>query len=88
VLVEMLESGKTPSAIIEAKGLHQISDNSLITSLVSSVLQANPKEVQSYLAGKETLANWLFGQVMREAQGKANPQVVKTELQRQLDAMK
>ena len=88
VLAEMLSSGKSALEIIEAKGLHQISDSGLITHMVKEVLQANPKEVQSYLAGKETLANWLFGQVMRHAKGKANPQVVKEELQRQLDEMK
>ena len=84
----MLSSGKSAMAIIDARGLHQISDSSLITDLVQGVLQANPKEVQAYLDGKETLANWMFGQVMREAKGKANPQVVKAELQRQLDALK
>lgn len=88
VLTEMLSSGKSAMAIIDARGLHQISDSSLITDLVQGVLQANPKEVQAYLDGKETLANWMFGQVMREAKGKANPQVVKAELQRQLDALK
>ncbi|MDK2982492.1 MAG: aspartyl-tRNA(Asn)/glutamyl-tRNA(Gln) amidotransferase subunit [Chloroflexota bacterium] len=88
VLAEMLSGGKSAQEIIDAKGLHQISDSSLITDLVQGVLEANPKEVQAYLGGKETLANWMFGQVMREAKGKANPQVVKVELQRQLDALK
>jgi aspartyl-tRNA(Asn)/glutamyl-tRNA(Gln) amidotransferase subunit B len=88
VLAEMLASGKSAEEIIDAKGLHQISDSNLITDLVQGVLQANPNEVQAYLSGKETLANWMFGQVMREAKGKANPQVVKAELQRQLDALK
>jgi len=88
VLAEMLSSGKSAMEIIDAKGLHQISDSSLITGLVQGVLQANPKEVRAYLDGKETLVNWMFGQVMREAKGKANPQVVKAELQRQLDALK
>jgi len=88
VLTEMLASGKSAEEIINAKGLHQISDSNLITDLVKGVLQANPNEVQAYLSGKETLANWMFGQVMREAKGKANPQVVKAELQRQLDALK
>jgi aspartyl-tRNA(Asn)/glutamyl-tRNA(Gln) amidotransferase subunit B len=88
VLEEMLASGKSAEEIIDAKGLHQISDSNLITDLVQGVLQANPNEVQAYLSGKETLANWMFGQVMREAKGKANPQVVKAELQRQLNALK
>jgi aspartyl-tRNA(Asn)/glutamyl-tRNA(Gln) amidotransferase subunit B len=88
VLAEMLSSGKSAEEIIDAKGLHQISDSGLITQLVEGVLQTNPKEVESYLAGKDTLVNWLFGQVMKEAKGKANPQVVKEELRRQLDAQK
>jgi len=88
VLTEMLGSGKSAAEIIDAKGLHQISDSSLIIGLVSGVLDAYPKEVQAYLAGKDTLANWLFGQVMKDAKGKANPQVVKAELQRQLEALK
>ena len=47
-------------------------------------LQANPAEVEKFRGGKETVANWFYGQVMREAKGKANPQVVKEELDRQL----
>ena len=88
VLAEMLSSGKDAVEIIEAKGLHQISDGGLITQMVSDVLSANPDEVQSYLGGKETLINWLFGQVMKTAKGKANPQLLKEELQKQLNQMR
>lgn len=88
VLAEMLASGKTAEAIIAEKGLKQVSDGSLITTLVAKAIEDNPGEVKSYLAGKETVANWLFGQVMRAAQGKANPQVVKEELNRQLEGLK
>ena len=44
--------------------------------------------VQAYLAGKETLAKWLFGQVMRAASGQANPQVMQGELERQLSELR
>jgi aspartyl-tRNA(Asn)/glutamyl-tRNA(Gln) amidotransferase subunit B len=84
VLAEMLTSGKGAAQIIDTRGLHQISDSSLIIEMVQKVLKENPGEVNSYLAGKEGIANWLFGQVMKAAQGKANPQVVKEELHRQL----
>jgi aspartyl-tRNA(Asn)/glutamyl-tRNA(Gln) amidotransferase subunit B len=47
-------------------------------------LRENPNEVASYKAGKTTVANFLFGQVMKKAGGKANPQVVRSELERQL----
>ncbi len=88
VLVEMLSTGKSSDAIIKEKGLAQVSDGNLITDLVANVLSANSDEVRSYLDGKETVSTWLFGQVMRSAQGKANPQVVKKELQQQLENLK
>ena len=88
VLAEMLASGQSAEAIIEEKGLKQVSDGNLITVLVAQALEQNSVEVKTYLAGKETVSTWLFGQVMRSAKGKANPQVVKEELRRQLDRLK
>ena len=88
VLAEMLAAGQTADAIIEKKGLKQVSDGNLITAMVAKTLEENSGEVRSYLEGKDTVSNWLFGQVMRAAQGKANPQVVKDELNRQLENLK
>jgi len=88
VLAEMLETGHSAAAIIQGRGLRQISDTGFIAGLVRQMLEANPQEVQSYLSGKETLSNWFFGQVMRHARGQANPQVVRDELERQLKALK
>jgi aspartyl-tRNA(Asn)/glutamyl-tRNA(Gln) amidotransferase subunit B len=84
VLSEMFRSGKSAGEIIEVRGLKQVSDESLLAGLVQQVLDENPEQVASYKAGKETVANWLFGQVMRKAAGRANPQVVRSELERQL----
>ncbi len=84
VLAEMFESGKSAAEIVEARGLKQVSDESLISQLVSQALSENPKEVASYKAGKAGVSNFLFGQVMKKAAGKANPQVVRAELERQL----
>jgi aspartyl-tRNA(Asn)/glutamyl-tRNA(Gln) amidotransferase subunit B len=88
VLVEMLESGKSAKLIVKGKGLQQVSDSGLINDMVETVLNNNPDEVQAYLKGKDTIANWLFGQVMQEAKGKANPQIVKKILQEQLNSRK
>jgi aspartyl-tRNA(Asn)/glutamyl-tRNA(Gln) amidotransferase subunit B len=52
------------------------------------VLAAHPTEVASFRAGKETLSNWFFGQVMKTARGQANPQVLRAELERQLADLK
>jgi len=84
VLSEMFQSGKSATEIVETQGLKQVSDEGFISGLVKQVLDENPDAVDSFKAGKETIVNWLFGQVMRKAQGKANPQVVRSELERQL----
>ena len=84
ILSEMLVTGQSASSIISARGLGQISDSDLIAGLVRQVLDSHPQEMASYRAGKETLANWFFGQVMRAARGQANPQVLRAELERQL----
>ncbi len=84
VLAEMFTSGKPAAAIVAEKGLTQVSDADLLSKLVAETLDENPGEAASYRAGKVTVANWLFGQVMRKAGGRANPQVVRAELERQL----
>jgi aspartyl-tRNA(Asn)/glutamyl-tRNA(Gln) amidotransferase subunit B len=84
ILTTLLEKGGTAGELIQAGGLQQTSDRDLIASLVARSLQENPGEVESYRNGKENVANWFFGQVMRLAGGKANPQVVREELARQL----
>jgi aspartyl-tRNA(Asn)/glutamyl-tRNA(Gln) amidotransferase subunit B len=84
VLAEMFQTGKSAAEIVEAQGLKQVSDASVLADMVRQVLDENPGQVASFKAGKETVANWLFGQVMRKAGGKANPQVVRAELERQL----
>ncbi len=88
VLAEMLRDGREAAEIIAASGLQQVSDADVITALVARVLEENPAEVESYLNGKETLANWFFGQVMRAAAGRANPQILRRELARQLGNLK
>ncbi|MGB7875871.1 MAG: Asp-tRNA(Asn)/Glu-tRNA(Gln) amidotransferase subunit GatB [Anaerolineales bacterium] len=84
VLSEIFQSGKSAGEIVKARGLKQVSDEDLISGLVKQVLEENPDAVESFKAGKESIVNWLFGQVMRKAQGKANPQVVRAELERKL----
>jgi len=88
VLGEMFATGRSAPAIVEAQGLSQISDADHLAEMVAQVLAENPEQVQKYLDGKESLANWFFGQVMMATKGKANPQVVKDELARQLSMKK
>ncbi|HLH23167.1 MAG TPA: Asp-tRNA(Asn)/Glu-tRNA(Gln) amidotransferase subunit GatB [Chloroflexota bacterium] len=84
VLEEAFESGARPEAIVQERGLAQISDTSELERIVAEVLAANPQPVADYRAGKETAANFLKGQVMKATRGKANPAVVTDLLTAQL----
>ena len=84
VLREMFDSGKSANEIVAEENLQQISDSNRIAEIVKQVLAENPSQVGEYLDGKDTIAKWLFGQVMRAAKGQANPTVVKAELDQQL----
>jgi len=88
VLGEMISKRKTAAQIIEEKGLIQIHDVQVIKNIIQAVITENPKELSSYLAGKETLLQWFFGQVMRKTGGQASPSVIKAELVTQLNALK
>lgn len=76
VFKEMIESGKAPQAIVEEKGLVQISDEGAIKAIVDKVVDANPQSVEDYRAGKDKAIGFLVGQVMKESRGKANPALV------------
>ncbi len=88
VLAEMFATGQPAARIVAVHGLRQISDTAQIQALVEQVLTDNPQQLHEYLQGKENLARWLFGQVMRAAGGQANPKVVQAELDSQLKALK
>jgi aspartyl-tRNA(Asn)/glutamyl-tRNA(Gln) amidotransferase subunit B len=82
----MLTSGESATEIVARRGLKQVSDSETISEIVRRVLDENPEQVENYKAGKTALLNWFFGQVMSVAEGKANPQVIRTELEQQLKA--
>lgn len=84
VLTEMVASDKSAADIVREKDLGQVSDANLLTEWIETALKENQKEVEAYHAGKTTVINFLFGQVMKKAGGKANPQIVRQELERML----
>ena len=71
-------------AIIEKRGLRQISDAGAIEKIADEVLAANARQVEDYRAGKEKAFNSLVGQVMKASKGKANPSQVNEVLKRKL----
>ena len=80
----MVSTGEPAEKIIEQRGLAQISDTEHIRSVVLQVLDDHTDQVEAYFNGKETLFDWFLGQVMRQTGGKANPRIVKSELEKQL----
>ncbi|MCB1196343.1 Asp-tRNA(Asn)/Glu-tRNA(Gln) amidotransferase GatCAB subunit B, partial [bacterium] len=84
VFIEMFDSGKTPSKIIEEKGLVQISNPEELQKVISNVVAQHPAVVAEFKAGKEKSIGFLVGQIMKETKGKANPQLVNTLLREAL----
>ena len=78
------ENGGDADAIIDARGLRQISDTGAIGKMIDDVLAANPAIVAEYRAGKEKAFNSLVGQIMKAAKGKANPTQVNELLKQKL----
>jgi aspartyl-tRNA(Asn)/glutamyl-tRNA(Gln) amidotransferase subunit B len=75
--------GGDPRAIVEARGLRQVTDMSAIEKAVDAVIAANPDKVEEVKA-KPKLAAWFVGQVMKQTGGKANPQAVNAILKTRL----
>ncbi|MCX6356591.1 MAG: Asp-tRNA(Asn)/Glu-tRNA(Gln) amidotransferase GatCAB subunit B, partial [Candidatus Aureabacteria bacterium] len=84
VFEEMFLTGKAPGAIVSAKGLTQISDQSELERIAGDVVKNNPKSVEDYRAGREKAIGFLMGQVMKATKGKANPKVVQQLLEEKL----
>jgi len=76
VFRDMLETGKAPKAIVEEKGLVQITDEGAIAAIVDQVIANNSQSVEDFKNGKGKAVGFLVGQVMKESKGKANPGMV------------
>lgn len=87
-LIEMLDTGQDADAVIQAKGLAQVSDRGPIEAAAQQVMESNPKEVQTYLSGKETVLNFLVGQLMKATKGQANPALAREVMTEKLNALK
>ena len=80
----MLETGKPPAAIVEEKGLKQVTDTGAIEGVIATVLAQNADKVAEYRSGKDKLFGFFVGQVMKASQGKANPALVNELLKAKL----
>ena len=76
IFEEMINTGENPAKIVEAKGLVQISDPSIILPIIDEIIAKNPDNVEKFKAGNTKLLGFFVGQVLKTTDGKANPQVV------------
>ena len=86
VLDVAFETGELPEAIVDARGLRQVTDAGAIDEVAQKAIAANPKAVEDYRAGKQAAIGFLVGQVMREMKGRANANTAAETLRRHLDA--
>ncbi len=76
IFEEIFHQGGEIDAIIDSRGLRQITDASAIAAMVDEIIAANPGQVAGFRAGKDKLLGFFVGQVMKASQGKANPDQV------------
>jgi aspartyl-tRNA(Asn)/glutamyl-tRNA(Gln) amidotransferase subunit B len=86
VFEQMVASGKSATEIVEASGLAQISGEGELVGAARTAIANNPKAVADYRSGKTGTIMFLVGQVMRETRGRANAEVVKALLEKELNA--
>jgi aspartyl-tRNA(Asn)/glutamyl-tRNA(Gln) amidotransferase subunit B len=84
VFAEMAESGRDAAAIVDEKGLRQLSDSGAIETAVDAAIAAGPAQVAQFRAGNDKVLGWFVGQVMKATRGKANPKLVNELLRRKL----
>jgi aspartyl-tRNA(Asn)/glutamyl-tRNA(Gln) amidotransferase subunit B len=84
VFAEMFQTGKRPGAIVEEKGLRQVTDTGAIDAVIDAVIAKNQDKLAEYRAGKDKLFGFFVGQVMKESGGKANPALVNQALKGKL----
>jgi aspartyl-tRNA(Asn)/glutamyl-tRNA(Gln) amidotransferase subunit B len=86
VFAAMWDEGGDADAIIESKGLKQITDSSELEALVDAVIAENPEQVEQFRAGKDKVLGFFVGQIMKATQGKANPGQINQILRAKLSA--
>ena len=84
VFAVMLETGEAPKAIVEARGLQQVTDTGAIAKVIDEVMAQNPDNVAGYRSGKDKLFGFFVGQVMKATGGRANPDAVNALLRDKL----
>ncbi len=84
ILPEMLEKGGSAKALVDSKGLTQISDPAAIEAMIDEVMTANPDKVEQFRAGKTKLQGFFIGQLMQKSGGRVDPKLTNEILSKKL----
>ena len=84
IFEESYKTGEAPAAIVERRGVQQISDEAALWEIVEQVVAANAKQAEAFAAGKDGLFGFFVGQVMKLTQGRANPVITSDLLHKRL----
>ncbi|RFP55082.1 MAG: Asp-tRNA(Asn)/Glu-tRNA(Gln) amidotransferase subunit GatB [Limnothrix sp. CACIAM 69d] len=85
ILPELLTEGGSPKALVDRKGLVQISDQGAIKAMIEEVLAAHPTELEQYRAGKTKLKGFFVGQLMKKSGGRVDPKLTNQLLEELLN---
>ena len=84
VFAAVMDEDKDPSAIVEERGMKQVSDTGAIEAVVDEVIAANPDEVARYKDGNTKVIGFFVGQCMKKMRGQGNPKVINQLLAKKL----
>jgi len=80
VLEKMIETGETATLLVDKMGLSQVTDTSLLETMIKDLLLAHPDVIEKYKSGRTNAADFLIGQVMKQTKGQAKPDLVRAIL--------
>jgi aspartyl-tRNA(Asn)/glutamyl-tRNA(Gln) amidotransferase subunit B len=84
VFDESYFTGEAPEAIVEKRGVQQLSEPSVLWEVINRVVAANPRQAEQYAQGKDSLFGFFIGAIMKETNGRANPVVAGELLRKRL----
>ena len=85
VFAAVMDEDKDPAAIVEERGMKQVSDTGAIEAVVAEVVAAHPDEVARYKEGNQKLIGFFVGQCMKQMRGQGNPKVINQLLAKKLN---
>ena len=84
VFTEMWKTKEDPKQIVKKKGLKRISDTSILTNMVTEVIEKFPKQVEDYKNGREKIFGFFVGEIMKSSRGQADPEQLNKILKEKL----